>query len=79
MRVKCINDKWQTAPGCEEAPRPIFNHDYTVVETKILDGNEAHILLELGDEYGYNTKHSATLPDEPAEVIEETEPAYAPA
>lgn len=79
MRVKCINDKWQAAPGCEEAPRPIFMQDYTVIETKMLDGFEAHILLELGDEYGYKTSFFATLPDEPAEVFEEQEPAYATA
>lgn len=79
MRVRCINDKWQAAPGCEEAPRPIFMHDYTVVETKILDGNEAHILLELGDEYGYNTKHFAPLDsdlDETELVTEEFNEKY---
>lgn len=73
MKVKCINDKWQAGAGCEWAPRPIFLQDYTVVETKVLEGTESHILAEMGDEYGYDTKFFATLPDTPAELIEETE------
>jgi hypothetical protein len=70
MRVKCINEKWQAAPGCEGAQRPVFNHDYTVAEIVILANVESFVLAEFGDQYGYATKNFATLPDadEPAEV-----------
>lgn len=70
MRVKCINDNWKFAPGCEEAPLPVFNHNYNVIETKTLEGMESFILSELGDDYGYSTSHFATLPDTTADELE---------
>lgn len=71
MRVKCINDKWQAAPGCEEAPRPVFNKDYNVDDVVILNGIESFILAELGDDYGYRTAFFATLPDNTADEMAE--------
>lgn len=71
LKVKCINDKWVAAPNCEEAPRPVFNQEYTVVETKMLNFVMSHILVEFGDGYGYRTSHFATLPDETADEMAE--------
>lgn len=71
MRVKCINDKWKASPGCEEAPRPVFNQDYNVDYVAILNGTESFILIELGDEYGYRTEFFAILPDNTADEMAE--------
>lgn len=71
QKVKCINDKWQSAAGCEEAPRPLFNQDYTVVEVAMCGGVESYILVEFGDAYGYRTSHFATIPDQDADRMEE--------
>lgn len=73
QKVKCINDDWQAAPGLEEAPRPVFNQDYTIVETKMCDGVLSHILVEFGDEYGYKASHFAVLPDATADEMAEEE------
>jgi hypothetical protein len=73
MRVKCINDKWKADVGCEEAPRPVFNQDYTVSEHKIIGALWVFVLVELGDEYAYDARFFAILPDTSADDMAEAE------
>lgn len=75
MRVVCINDKWVPDPGCEAAERPVFLGEYTVLYSQTIQNKEYYALAEFSELWVYDTAFFATLPDTPAEVIEETEMA----
>ena len=71
MRVKCINDKWVPDSGCEDAQRPVFNQDYTVSEHKMIGTLEVFVLVEFGDEFAYDVRFFATLPEPDADEMKE--------
>ena len=79
MRVKCIIENWDPAPGCENAPLPVFNNDYDVAERGVYNGVDSYVLPELSDVYVYAIKNFAPIDsdlDETTLVTEEFEEKY---
>jgi hypothetical protein len=73
MRVVCINDKWVPDPGCEAAERPVFLCEYLVLYSRTIQNKEYYALVGFNEAWIYEAAFFATLPDAPAEVIEEEE------
>ena len=70
----CINDKWEAAKGCEHHPFPnIGDIDIVVKEFYVNIFDAWFYELERFPGIYYGTHMFATLPDTPAEVIEEPE------
>lgn len=73
FKVKCINDKWGNDPDIIDAPRPVFNNDYTVMETLNVYGKDYHVLAECGSEFLYEAAFFAILPEPDADEMKEEE------
>lgn len=60
-------------PESQGHPRPEVGDEDVVVGEKRALGKMYYKLERFEDKYNYKSDHFAILPDEPAEVIEETE------
>lgn len=72
MRVICISNKWEPAPEAVNDPRPEIGDIDTVVKDFMHDSHRFYEIERFRDTY-YGAEMFATLPDTPAEVVEETE------
>lgn len=70
MRVLCV--KPFKAPESKDKPRPEVGDEDVVFDQMEIWGIIYYNLQRFGDEFNYCADHFATLPDEPAELIEES-------
>lgn len=73
MKVMCIEPIVNIADGCHNWPRPEVGDIDTVVKQKTIQGHLYYGLERFEARNGFLAECFATLPDTPAEVIEETE------
>lgn len=82
MRVMCINDSEFNRNRSVNVPVPKVGDELTVTRAwvDIYDNNDpVYTFAEYGSHHIFSQRYFATLPDEPAEVIEEQQPDYATA
>lgn len=74
MRVMLVKPFTDVSNECKNAPRPeVGDIDEVTDSGKDHKGDLYYFLARFGRDYAYKANLFATLPDTPAEVIEETE------